>query len=194
MVNSKGTKILGELKKIPRERLILGGIIIVVIIIVVVVISMATKPPPPPEEAEEPELIYEIVVGDIKFKLKEVKDRGSVLEVSESIYPESSSLKDLVTTERFIEVTIGAENQGKDNIRAGEWDVRELIDSEDRKFYSIREAKFWILKENKCGHQLKPGFSPTFCTKIYEVARISTGLKAEVYYKKKGSDFVDLGL
>ena len=70
----------------------------------------------------------------------------------------------------------------------------ELIDSEKRKFYSSRQSDNWILEENKCGDILKPGFSPTFCTKIYEVAKISTGLKVEVSAKKGGSDFINLGI
>ncbi len=187
--------ITDELKKIPKERLILIGAVIVVIIIIAVMASTMMKPSPPPEEVEEEEeeLVYEVEVGDIKFKLKEVKDRGDVLKASESKYPKSTR-EDLTTTERFIEVTISAQNIGKDNIRFGGWEVKELIDSEERNFYSSPQLDNWILEENKCGDILKPGFSPTFCTKIYEVAKISTGLKVEVLAKKGGSDFIDLGM
>lgn len=187
--------IIDELKKISKERLILGGAIIVVIVIITVIVSTMMKPSPPPKETEEEEqeLVYEVEVDDIKFKLKEVKDRGDVLKASESKYP-GSIREDLTTTERFVEVTISAQNIGKDNIRSGNWEIKELIDSEGRKFYSSRQLDNWTPEENICGDILKPGFSPTFCVRIYEVAKISTGLKVEVSAKKGGSALIDLGI
>ncbi len=184
-----------EFKKDPKKYLILIGAVIAVIVIIVIIAITMMKPVPPSEETEEEkeELVYEVEVGDIKFKLKEVKDRGDILKISENKYPRSTR-EDLITTERFIEVTISAQNIGKDNIRFGEWEVKELIDSEKRKFYSSRQSDNWILEENKCSDILKPGFSPTFCAKIYEVAKISTGLKVEVFAKKGGSAFIDLGI
>ncbi len=187
--------ITGKFKKNPKKYLILVGAVIAVIVIIVLMASTMMKPVLPSEKTEEEkeELVYEVEVGDIKFKLKEVKDRGDILKASESKHP-GSTREDLTTTERFIEVTISAQNVGKDNIQSGGWEVKELIDSEERKFYSSRQLDNWILEENKCSDTLKPGFSPTFCTKIYEVAKISTGLKVEVSARKGGSDFIDLGI
>ncbi|KPJ57152.1 hypothetical protein AMJ49_02570 [Parcubacteria bacterium DG_74_2] len=189
--------------QIPKILLILIGAIIVVVIIAVVVTNIVRKPTTPsPEEIEEekkPELVYEVVIGDIKFKLKEAKDIGSVLNASESKYPEWQQ-KDLTTTEKFIEVTIGAENIGKDNIQQGFWEMNELIDNEGRNFYSSQETEPWIPVESKCSALLKPGFAPTPCTKIYEVAKISTGLKVRVSSRQTGISFgeekifIDLGL
>jgi len=194
MTNSKRTKFLGELGEISRELLILIGVIIVIIIIITVVISMATKPEPLPEESEEEEYgqISEVELGDVRIKLEGARDRGNTLKASEK--KSGREGKDLVTTERFIEVTISAENIGKDNISAGYWQIKNLVDSEGRIFYFFPGAELWILGESKCGALLKPGFSPTFCTKIYEVAKISTGLKVEVSAKRGKSEFIDLGI
>ena len=181
--------------QISKQMLIFGGIIIGVVIMVVLVINSLSKPAPLPEEEEEIGPVYEMVVGDIKFELEEVRNKGNMLYVSESNEPDSRR-KDLTTTERFIKLTIAVENVGKDNIEGRDWDIQELIDSEGRRFYALPEADIWISESSRCRTLLKPGFTPTLCTKIYEVAKISTGLKVKVYSKEyKGADyFVDLGL
>jgi len=184
-----------SLGRISKTLLVFGGMIIVVIILVLGMVNRTRKAALPEEPEPEPEPVYEIVIGDIKFKLHEVKDRGNILKFSESKYPERQR-PDLTTTERFIEVTVAVENIGKDNIKKDYWDIKELVDSEERKFYSLPEAEPWIPAESKCGAILKPGFSPTLCTKIYEVAKISSGLKVGVYSreKKKQTFFIDLGI
>ncbi len=190
MVKENVTKSLGETS---RTLLIWGGIIIVVIITVVIVINIVRKPVPPEEAVEEIQRpVYEVVVEDIKFKLKTAKDRGNILEASESKY---TFQEDLITTEKFIEVTISAENIGKEDIQSGSWEIKELIGSEGRKFSSSGEMDPWIPEESKCGALLKPGFSPILCTKIYEVATISTDLKVRVSSRQQeGEDFfLDLG-
>jgi len=188
----KSIKSPGEISK---QVLFFGGVIILAIVLVVLLVSLLSKPDSLPEEEEDIEPVYEIVVGDIKFKLGEVRNKGNVLMVSESNEPDSGR-EDLTTTERFIKLTIAVENVGKDNIEGRDWDIQELIDSEGRKFYSLPEADFWIPESSRCRTLLKPGFTPTLCTKIYEVAKISTDLKVRVYSKKyKEADyFVDLGL
>lgn len=202
MTKGNLSKSLGEISK---NFLILGGIIIAVIVIVVVVINMTGKPPPSALEGEKEEKteepVYEVVVGDIRFKLEEAKNRGNILKVPEDeIHPRD----DLATAEKFIEVTITAENVGKENTPAGDWKIEELIDSEERIFYSSKEASPWVPEESKCGISLKPGFTPTLCTKIYEVAKISTDLRVRVssrQYSGMGiipgqteDFFIDLGL
>jgi hypothetical protein len=184
--------------EISSKILIGGGIVLFLIIIFLIVSNLTKKPPPPPKETEKKEeLVYEIVVGDVKFKLVEAKERGNTLKVSESVYPERVR-EDLVTTDRFIEVTISAENVGKDNIPPYSWDIEELVDKEERKFYSPPETSPWIPKESKCGALLKPGFTPTLCTKIYEVANVAKDLKVKVTVKgvgigKGGEGFINLG-
>jgi len=176
-MSQKNKYSLGEISKTP---MILIGVVIGVVVIVIIIISSLKKPPPPPPlaEPEEPEPVYEVQLGDIKLKLISAKDRGSTLLASDSRF--YSHRTDTTTTEKFIEITITAENIGKDDLRFGSWDIVDVVDSEERIFHYSRMQDPWIPGSSKCGDLLKPGFSPTPCTKIYEVAKISEGLKIEV--------------
>jgi len=189
--------------KISEKFLILGGIVVVLMIVVVVIIITTSKPPSPPtsEELEEGP-VYEVVIGDIEFKLVEAKDRGGALEIPEGEEYLMRRDTDLTTKEKFIEVTISAENIGKENIRIGSWDIKELINGKERHFDYSQEASPWIPETSQCGTLLKPGFTPTLCTKIYEVAKVSTDLKVRVYSRQQTKTgffqeeeaFIDLGL
>lgn len=193
MIGDGRTSFLNNLiERIPRERLILI-IIIIVVVIVAVVVALVVGKSPEPEVIEEPELVYEIDVGDVKFKLKEFRDRGSVLELSESKMPDALR-EDLVTTGRFIEVTLGVGNVGTDNIKGGDWQIKELFDEDGKTFYSSKASDYWTPEDNQCGTLLKPGFPLTPCTRIYDVAPNSTGLKVEVWSRKGGADYIDLGI
>lgn len=185
--------------------LLLGGIAVIVIITIVVsgVIVMPVTPVTPPQEEPEEESgpVFEVEIGDIRFKLENAKDRGEVLESPRDQNPYAAQVPDLTTKEKFIEVTISAENIGKENLQTGAWDVKELIDGEERRFSYSAATNPWIPKESNCGALLKPGFSPTLCTKIYEAAKISNDLKVRIFSKqqtktafyKEGEAFIDLG-
>jgi len=153
---------------------------IVAIILIVVIISFVKKASAPPSEegpkSEEP--TNEAVIGDIKFNLKEASDLGNILRGSES--KNNQVQKDIVSTERFVKVTITAENVGKESVNFGTWDLKDLFDKEERRFVFSEQTNPWIPEDSRCGDTLKPGFTPTPCTKIYEVANISTGLKVKV--------------
>ncbi len=180
-------------EKFSREQIILGVTVIAVIVIIFVVVKSLMPSPPPPEKTEiKKEPVYEVEIGNVKFSLKEVKDRGNILPASEGKSPYNK--KDLTTTERFIQVTIEAQNIGKDDIRAGSWDIGDLVDSQERKFHYNRGFDNWIPEGSECGAILKPGFAPKSCTKIYEVARISSGLKITVSLRQGGSRYIDLGI
>ena len=173
--------------QIAKTLLVLVVIIIVAIVIAFIVVQRA-KPKPLPAPLE-PEVIpvYQVIIGDIKFIFMEATDKGSVLRGKESRQPEWQ--KDLITTERFIYLTVGAQNTGKENTPERIWGVGEIIDSEGRKFVpSGQEVNNWLpqYEENLCGSVLKPSFEPTPCEKIYEVAKISTGLKIKVFLYDKG--------
>jgi len=190
----KTKKSLGQ---ISQNLLLLAGLIIITVVIFVLIINWLKKSPlpePPPEPSPElpPPPVYEVSIGNIRFKLKEAKDIGNILKASEAKY---FVRDDISTTERFIQVTITAENIGTDNIKGTLWEIRELYDSEERKFYSTRDRDPWIPDTSQCESLLKPGFTPTPCTKIYEVAKISKDLKVEVYSKEPGQgDFIDIDL
>jgi len=189
MVNKRLIKSSGQ---ISGGLLIFGVVIIIVIIIIFIIIKVvSSKPPetviPPGEEEEVYEPVYEAIIGDIKFISLEAKDKGNLLQGSESKNPEKQG--DLTTKERFIIVTVGAQNIGKQTITPEDkvWEIKEVIDSEGRKFDPAGpEIDPWIPAESNCGSLLKPAFSPTPCTKIYEVATVSTGLKVKVFVEEKG--------
>ena len=175
--------------------LILAGIIAVAIIIVFVIIRIAGKPPEPENggeengNGEEPyQPVYEATIGDIKFTFLDTEDKGDILRGSESIYPQWQ--KDITTKERFIKVTIGAQNTGKENIPERRWGLGDVIDSENRIFEPLESGvRAWVVsedyEEDQCGALLKPGFDPLPCIRIYEVAKISTDFKIKVYFSTK---------
>lgn len=184
---SKFTKMDGQ-----KQLIVLGVMIVIAIVFIAVIAMTMMAPKPPPEPPEPPGPVYEVTLGDFEFKLEKAKDRGNILEVSE-LERKISNPKAASTTEKYIEVTIGTRNVGTESIRAGRWDVKEIVDSAGREFNYSKSLVPWISMDNNCGGELKPGFSPTLCTRIYEVAKIATGLQVKVE-SDDGSDFIDLGI
>lgn len=184
--------------------LVLAIIVFVAIIIVYIVLRATEKPAPPLVPTETtPTVNYEATLGDIKFTFQEAVDMGNILYGSESTNNQYQQ-KDLTTTEKFIIVTIGAKNQGKENVPERVWDMGNIVDSEGRIFVSLDSylASPWMPAQNLCGALLKPEFTPVPCRKIYEVSKISKGLKIEVKANRKisatqystGSDNPDTAL
>jgi len=180
--------------------LIFGGIVVVAAIIVIIVVSVTGRSPKPSSNGgitptPTPLPVYETVLGNIKFKMEETRDRGSTLLGSKSRYPEWK--EDLTTKEKFIEVKISAQNTGKVNIMEQTWDIGKITDNEGREYEASYEASDWVPADSMCGALLKPAFTPTMCTKIYEVSAVSTGLKIKVIYREGNQDkeaLLDLGL
>ncbi len=132
-----------------------------------------------PNTVEIPQPVYQASVGDIQFTFTNVKSFGKVLSGKISRFPNYQT--DLVTTEKFLKVTVQAENTGKINTIQYAWDLGNIIDSDGRIFSPINDKAYsWLPSPDLCGFVLKPGFAPTPCVKYYEVAKISTGLKLEV--------------
>ena len=185
-MKNKKTNLLQQ-GQVARLLLVLAIIIFVAAIIVFVILKATTKPPKPIiEEPTGPKVAYEATLGDIKFTFQEARDMGKILAGSKSRFPEWQ--KDLTTTEKFIIVKIGAQNKGKENIPERIWDIGNIIDSEGRNYVSLdQKADAWRPDPNLCGALLKPEFAATPCVKIYEVSRISTGLKIVVSASKKES-------
>lgn len=173
-------------------------VIFIAIIIAYVVIRSAEKAPKltTPGVDTTPKFVYELTQSDIKFTLQESKNLGSVLKASTSRNP--GWQKDVTTTEKFISVTIGAQNKGKENTQQGVWDIGKIVDSDGRVYDSVDySVSSWLPEPDLCGALLKPEFSPTPCTKIFEVAKASTGLKVQVISSKgsngkKESSLIDL--
>lgn len=178
--------------------LIMGIILLVVIVIVFVIISITskkntTKDVGTPEPAGP---VYETQLGDVKFIFASAVNIGNVLPSKDTRYE-----PDLITTERFIKVTVGAQNKGLLNVGEETWNIGNIVDSEGRNFVPVdqdRRNSYMVDSSSACGALLKPEFTPTPCVKYYEVSKKSTGLKVEVYTsaerssKKKESGFLDL--
>ena len=167
-----------------RLLLVLAIIILVAVVIVYLVVRMAERPSSPITDPTEtvPQFNYEQTLGDIKFVFIDSRDLGSVLRASQAKDQSYSWVKDLTTTERFIMVTIGAQNKGKVNIPERSWDIGNIVDSEGRNFVPVDQytAEPWMPTGNSCQTLLAPEFDPAPCTKLYKVSKISTGLKITV--------------
>jgi len=175
-----------ESGQVSRLILVLAIIVLVAVVIVFLVMRMAEKPPaPPPEKVEQaPQPVYEVTLGNIKFVFQSAPDKGNRLTPAQIINSRYATYRDenLVTTGKFIQVTIGAQNKGTKNIEQNAWEIENIIDSEGREFEPMEgyTVQPWLPESNPCGALLKPAFDPTPCTKIYEVAKVSTGLKVRV--------------
>ncbi len=185
MASKKRKKFLQN-GQVSRLLLILAIIVLVAGVIVYLVMRMAEPAPAPTPgpDNELPQPVYEETLGNLKFVFESAIDKGSVLKVAEIMNNQYSSSwqKDIYTTERFIEVTIGAQNKGKANIADRSWDIGNIIDADGRNFEPSDEYSVdaWLPENNSCGVLLKPEFDPVPCTKIYEVSKVSTGLKITV--------------
>ncbi|KKQ23042.1 MAG: hypothetical protein US35_C0009G0013 [Parcubacteria group bacterium GW2011_GWA2_37_10] len=179
-----------ETGQASRLLLVLAIIILVAIVITYLVMRAAEKPPKPvTNEPTVSQPAYEQSLGDIKFIFMQARDMGNVLKGTES--RNSSWQKDLTTTEKFIKVTIGAQNKGLVNIKEQVWNVGDIVDSDGRNFVPLQyNVDSWLPDPNLCGTLLKPEFEPAPCVKIYEVSRISKGLKIQVIsLKKVGNEY-----
>jgi len=188
------------LKQKGASALIIIGVVLVAIIIVAVAVKLLMGPAEEPEEEKEPEESkpqYEVTIGNVKYLFEQAIDEGGVLEKEDGNFEDWRDPYDAKSTDKIIKVTIKARNVGKVNINGRSWNVGEMVDSEGRIFEPERQADFrpWLPENNKCNVLLKPGFTPSSCTKIYEVAEVSKDLKVRVITNidnKEEYDFIDL--
>lgn len=166
--------------------LVLAVTVLVAVIITFLIMKMAEKPPKPQTPATQtvPLPVYEQILGNIRFIFESSIDKGKVLKASDITNSQyaSYSLKDLTTGEKFIRVTIGAQNKGMENIEQNAWNIENIVDSKGRNFVPLEgyTVNPWLPNPDLCGALLKPAFNPTPCTKIYEVSKESSGLKIRV--------------
>lgn len=180
--------------QVARLLLVLAIIVLVAVIIVYLVMRMAEPAPKPPQPSSSSggvvQPVYEQTLGNLRFVFESARDMGNALKASAVTNPTYNSYqKDLTTTEKFIEVQMGAQNVGKENIEERSWDLGNIVDSEGREFepdggYMVDP---WLPNPNLCGTLLKPAFDPTPCVKIYEVSKKSSGLKITVITGKDNS-------
>ena len=182
--------------------LILAVLLIILIVIVFAVIKINTvntkknenvEDTQTVEEIPEPEPVYDTTVGDVRFVLQSAIDLGDVLQSNIQNYKQT-----LTTTEKFILVTVGAQNKSKNSIIQYQWDVGNIIDSDGRNFVSINNQAYSFLpQKNLCGTLIKPEFEPVPCVRLYEVSKKSIDLKVQVtstnqVSSKKEEGFLDL--
>ncbi len=150
--------------------------------------SDTNNEPPPP--------VYDVSIGDIRFVLESARDMGPVLYGKASRFPNYQP--NLVTTEKFIKVTVRAQDKGNNDTTQYAWGLGNIIDSAGRNFLPITDKAYsWIPFPDLCGAVLHPEFEPTPCVRYYEVSKISEGLKLEVTSLKPNStkqqkDLLDL--
>ena len=175
-----------EAGQVSKLLLVLAVIVLVAVIIVYLVMKMAEKPAAPVEKkvVQVAPLVFETQLGNIRFVFESGIDRGNALlpaDIKNSQY-NFGQQKGLTTTEKFVQVTIGAQNKGTVNTEHGAWDIENIVDSQGRNFIPLQGYTVdpWLPNPNLCGSLLKPAFDPVPCTKIYEVSKESTGLKIRV--------------
>ncbi|MCX6722407.1 MAG: hypothetical protein NTY04_04495 [Candidatus Staskawiczbacteria bacterium] len=169
--------------------LVLAVIVLVAVIITFLILRWAT-PSQKPNTPTTPEVtlpVYDQTLGDIKFQFESALDkggilRGSAIKNSQYSYYQSKDLSVSNPGAKFIEVTVGAQNEGVNNTERGAWTIENIIDSKGRNFVPLDDYVIgaWLPNSNGCGAVLKPAFDFVDCTKIYEVSKASTGLKIRV--------------
>lgn len=176
--------------------LIILAIVLILVIIAAYLITtrIRTQPQPPagetpPTTVEPPKPVYDTTIDNVRFLLLSSSDLGPRIKSNIQFQ------NDATTTERFIKVIVGAQNKGKIATDQFTWDIGNIVDSEGRNFASINNKVYWLIPNpDPCGSALKPEFTPTPCTKYYEVSKQSKGLK--VYVKvsspKKQEALLDL--
>jgi len=188
--NSAGSP-RSEAGQASRLLLVLAVVVLVAIVITYLLVKWAAQPPSPvtPTGPEVNLPVYEKQLGNINFTFASAIDRGNRLRTSEVVNSTygSSATSDLTTGEKFIQVVVGAKNIGTSNIESGSWGIENIIDSQNREYVPLEgyTVSAWLPNPDLCGALLKPAFSPTPCTRIYEVSKESTGFRIRV---KTGKD------
>ena len=195
MIPYMNMKLHNERGEISKVLLLLAGAVLVVIVIIFVSTKFLQSngssgtPDPSATPSPTPQFIHETQMGNIKFTLISFQELGSVLK------GKSSYEQDLTTTGRFVKVVIGAQNKGKNNTEQYGWDLGNVIDSEGRNFLQVSSYSYITgNQQDTCGAILKPDFDPVACTRIYEVSKLSAGLKVELRAggTKKQKTYIDL--
>lgn len=137
----------------------------------------------------------DVQVGEVRWKLIEAENRGSVLKASESKYSGIAKDKTANGGGKFIQVTVEVENLGKEMKSVSNL---KLVDNQGREFTSSSDTSEWVPegKELYIVSNLNPNVSQEFVD-IYEVPADAEGLKLKVgdlaVFGNKEAE-IDLGL
>ena len=190
------TKLNNQAGYISRTLIILAVVVLLAIVFVYGVlkfggIKKAQKAEAEKAAQEPPKPIYETTIGDVRFLSESAVDLGPIIKA------EKSYQEDLITTEKFVKVTVRAQNKAKVDTMPYTWDIANIVDADGRNFVEDPNAFYFLPKPNLCGAVLKPEFEPTPCVKIYQVSKVSTHLKVVVWTtpansSKKQESVIDL--
>jgi hypothetical protein len=183
-------KINKESGQASRLLLVLAIVVFIAGIIVFLVMKMATPAPKPQAQVNNTPVasvtgpFYTKQLNNINFIFESATDKGNILSTSEIISNTNGQQMQNIDADpggKFLEVTVGAQNEGKLNTSQGAWDMGNVVDSEGRNFIPLDQNVVgpW-LPSQMCGALLKPAFDPVPCVKLYEVSNESTGLKITV--------------
>ncbi len=188
-----------ESGQISRTLIILAIVVLVAIVIVYGVLKIAASRKAQTaktdaqlaQENEPPKPVHEVTVGQTRFLFDSAIDLGPVIKA------QNQYQQDITTTEKFIYLTIRAQNKGKADTAMQAWDIGPILDAEGRNFIEDQRAYYFLPKPNLCGAILKPEFEPTPCVKIYQVSKASDHLKVQVIASdpssgKRQEGFLDL--
>ncbi len=176
-------------KKSKKWLWIISGIIILAIVIVFIVYfevgqkdGLGLR-----EKIPRYSIGQNVIIGNTRWKVVEVKDRGNVLKVAENKSCEKvskedwedSGCKDLTTGGKFIEVIMAVENLG--DIRAGVGRVM-LIDDTKREFEAAHKLQRWISSDRQFGtcSPILTSHQKSEVSAVYEIPSNTHNLKAEV--------------
>ena len=151
------------------------------------------KPADAKQEAKSYGIKEDVRVGDVRWKVTEVKDRGNTLKGSESKYP--SFTKNKATSGKFVQITVEVEKLGSEIKSASNLNI---VDEKGREFIHATDVSSWLPegKEMFLLSNLNPNVPQTF-TDIYEIPADAVGLKLKVgdlELLKNNSALINLGL
>ena len=140
-----------------------------------------TKPMPTQSAREKQGVkIYsvneDVIVGEVRWKVLSVKNRGNTLKASESRY--ASLAKPKTTGGKFIQVKVEVENLGKEMKSVSSLNI---IDDKGREFIPSSDTSEWIPEGEEMFilNNLNPNVKSSF-TDIYEIPADATDLKLKV--------------
>lgn len=115
-------------------------------------------------------------VGDIRWKVIEVKDRGNELSSADSQFPSITQPKK--TSGKFVQIKVEVENQSKELRSVG---TLNIVDDQGRSFIASTDTSEWVPSEESLFilSNLNPNLPYKF-TAIYEIPADAKGLKLKV--------------
>ncbi len=181
---AKQMSMKGNMKKFFKW----GAIVVVVLIVIGAIAGSGDSNPSTSNnngastKQEQQDQAYQanedVTVGEVRWKLLEAKDRGTILKASESRYASIAKNKEASANSKFIQVHVEVENLGKEMKSATNL---KLIDNQDREFTAASDTSEWVPEDKEMFllSNLNPNVTHDFVA-IYEVPQDAEGLALQV--------------